>query len=243
MKRRIALVTGGSRGIGKAVVLRLARAGFDVAINYNVNEEAALALAGEVKKLGRRAIVVCADVSDVAQVEEMQRIVRTNLGFCDTLVCCAGKALEKLVCDCTVDDFDKIIGVNLKGVFNAVKVFAPEMVSERFGRIVNIASVWGERGGSCESLYSASKGGVIAFTKAINAELGPSGVIANCVSPGMINTDMTAHYTDEEIKAFLDGTAVGRVGSPMQVADVVELLTREDLYIAGENVSVNGGML
>lgn len=243
MEKRVALVTGGSRGIGRAVVLRLAHAGFDIAINYNTNEEAAVSLAGEVAGLGKRAIVVRADVSNFGQVEEMQRVVRTNLGFCDTLVCCAGIALEKLACDCTEDDFDKIIGVNLKGVFNSVKAFAPEMISERFGRIVNIASVWGERGGSCESVYSAAKGGVIAFTKAINAELGPSGVIANCVSPGMINTDMTSHYNDEEISAFVEGTTVGRVGSPFEVADVVELLTRENLYIAGENVSINGGML
>ena len=168
---------------------------------------------------------------------------RAYFGFVDTLVNNAGISLIKPLYECAEADFDRVIAVDLKSVFNTCRIFTPDMTGEGFGRIVNVSSVWGEYGGSTETLYSAAKAGVIGFTKALNAELARGGVIVNSVSPGFINTSMNAELRNEDVAAFLESVSVGRVGSPEEVAEAVEFLTRENLYVAGANISVNGGIL
>lgn len=242
-RRRTALVTGGARGIGKAIVEKLASVGFSVAINYNTSEKAAFELVSELQSRGVNALAVRADVSDYGEVKRMYDECRAYFGFIDTLVNNAGISLIKPLYDCTEADFDRVTAVNLKSVFNTCRIFTPDMTSEGFGRIVNISSVWGEYGGSTETLYSAAKAGVIGFTKALNAELATGGVIVNSVSPGFINTAMNSELSEADVAAFLQSVSVGRAGGAEEVADVVELLTREKLYVAGANISVNGGIL
>ena len=243
MERRVALVTGGAKGIGKAIVCALAEQGFSLAIGYNSSEKEATALALDLQKKGVNAIAVKADVSKKEEVEKMYEITKKYFGFVDTLINNAGISLVKPLCDCSEEEYDSVMSTNLKSVFLTCKAYSPDMVSERFGRIVNISSVWGEYGASTEVIYSASKAGIIGFTKALNAELAINGVVVNCVSPGIIATDMNAHLSESEVQEFTKNVSLGRVGTPEEVAKVVELLTRKDVYIAGANISVNGGIL
>ena len=243
MERRVALVTGGAKGIGKAIVCALAEQGFSLAIGYNSSEKEATTLALDLQKKGVNAIAVKADVSKKEEVEKMYEITKKYFGFVDTLINNAGISLVKPLCDCSEEEYDSVMATNLKSVFLTCKAYSPDMVSERFGRIVNISSVWGEYGASTEVIYSASKAGIIGFTKALNAELAINGVIVNCVSPGIIATDMNAHLSESEVQEFTKNVSLGRVGTPEEVAKVVELLTRKDVYIAGANISVNGGIL
>ena len=236
-------MTGGAKGIGKAITEKLASVGFSVAVNYNTSEKAAFELVAELQSRGVNALAVQADVSDYNAVKRMYDECRAYFGFVDTLVNNAGISLIKPLYECTETDFDRVIAVDLKSVFNTCRIFTPDMTSEGFGRIVNVASVWGEYGGSTETLYSAAKAGVIGFTKALNAELAPGGVIVNAVSPGFINTEMNAELSAADVNAFLESVSVGRVGSPDEVAEAVEFLTREKLYVAGANLSINGGIL
>ena len=236
-------MTGGAKGIGKAIVEKLAEVGFSVAVNYNTSEQAAFEIVAKLQSRGVNALAIKADVSDFNEVKRMYDECRAYFGFVDTLVNNAGISLIKPLYECTETDFDRVIAVDLKSVFNTCRIFTPDMTGEGFGRIVNVSSVWGEYGGSTETLYSAAKAGVIGFTKALNAELARGGVVVNAVSPGFINTSMNAELRNEDVAAFLESVSVGRVGSPEEVAEAVEFLTRENLYVAGANISVNGGIL
>lgn len=236
-------MTGGAKGIGKAIVEKLAEVGFSVAVNYNTSEQAAFEIVAKLQSRGVNALAIKADVSDFNEVKRMYDECRAYFGFVDTLVNNAGISLIKPLYECTETDFDRVIAVDLKSVFNTCRIFTPDMTGEGFGRIVNVSSVWGEYGGSTETLYSAAKAGVIGFTKALNAELARGGVVVNAVSPGFINTSMNAELRQEDVAAFLESVSVGRVGSPEEVAEAVEFLTRENLYVAGANISVNGGIL
>lgn len=241
--RRVAFVSGGAKGIGEAIVRKLAECGFSVAIGYNASEERAEALALELQRGGVNAIAVKLDLADAASIKEAFSAAKKYFGFVDTLINNAGVSLVKPYFDCSEEEINRTISVNLVGAMLLCKEFAPDMVSAGFGRIVNISSCWGVRGASCEVAYSASKAGVIGFTKALNAELARSGVSVNAVAPGFINTDMNAYLTAEEVADFTEGVAANRIGQPSEVADVVELLTREKLYVAGETISVDGGLL
>lgn len=241
--RRVAFVSGGAKGIGEAIVRKLAGCGFSVAIGYNESAGRAEALAIELQRGGVNAIAVKLDLEDGKSIKNAASVAKKYFGFVDTLVNNAGISLVKPYFDCSAEEISRIIAVNLTGAMLLSKEFAPDMASEGFGRIVNISSCWGVRGASCEVAYSASKAGIIGFTKALNAELARSGVTVNAVAPGFIATDMNAHLTAEEVADFTDGVAMNRVGQACEVADAVELLTREKLYIAGETISVDGGLL
>ncbi len=243
MEKRTALITGGAKGIGKAIVRKLASEGFSIAINYRNSESEALALVKELQEKGVHAIAIKADVSSYDEVLRLYDECKKNFGFIDTLVNNAGVCKSMPLIDCSCADYDYIMNNNLKSVFNTCRIFSPDMVSERFGRIVNISSVWGERGASTEVLYSASKAGVIGFTKALNAELAINGVTVNAVTPGIIDTDMNAHLTESEIADFVSGVSLERVGQAEEVADAVSLLVKEKSYIAGAVIAVNGGLL
>lgn len=242
-RKRTALVTGGAKGIGRAIALRLADEGFSLAIAYRSSEAEAFRLVAQLQSRGVNAVAFKADLADEAEAERLYRECRAYFGSVDTLVNNAGISLIRPLYECTAADFDRVVGSNLASVFNTCRLFSPDMASEGFGRIVNIASVWGEVGASAETVYSATKAGVIGFTKALSKELAPSGVLVNSVSPGFIDTDMNAHLTADERAAFLSSVAMGRAGTPDEVADVVELLTRARLYITGADIPVNGGTI
>ncbi len=237
---KTALVTGGTKGIGKAVALAFLQQGYEVVINYNSNEETALATQEEFNIQGYCPILLRADVSDELQVKAMFREFFGIYDRLDVLVNNAGISLIRVIQDTTPADWDNIFGVNVKGVYHCCRAVADKMIGCGGGSIINIASIWGEVGASCEAAYSASKGAVIAFTKALAKELAPSKVRVNCVSPGVIDTGMNSHLTDTEMEQLIDSIPAGRIGYPEDVAKACLYLAEAD-YVTGEVLSVGGG--
>lgn len=239
-----ALITGGSRGIGAAIAAALARAGYAVAINYNHSADAAETLAASLRAEGHTAITVQADVSDPAQVAAMFQAVENQLGAVSVLVNNAGIAQQKLFTDLTDADWRRMMGVHLDGAFYCCRAALPAMIRVRYGRILNIASMWGQVGGSCEVHYSAAKAGLIGLTKALAKEEGPSGITVNCIAPGVVDTDMMASFSDEDRAALADETPVCRLGSADEVAAAaVFLCSRAAGFITGQVLGVNGGLV
>ena len=228
------LITGGSRGIGEAIV-RLAAGKYKVAFTYNTNEAKAKALAEEVG-----ATAYPCDVSSSASVREMIENVVKDFGSVDLLVNNAGIAEDKLFQDVTDEDWRRMMGVNLDGTFFVTRAVVPMMISKGYGRIVNVASMWGTDGASMETHYSASKAGVIGLTKALAQELAPSHITVNAVAPGAVDTDMMKVYTKEELDDFIKEIPFGRLCSPKEVAEAVMFLLSAD-YITGEVLSIRGG--
>lgn len=233
MKR--ALVTGSSRGIGAAIARTLARDGWSVTVNYLSSEEAALSLAQE---LGCNA--VRADVAETAQVREMFRMA----GEPELLVCNAGIDWTGLLPDMTDEQWHRLFAVNVDGVFNCCREAIPYMVRKKSGCIINIASILGVTGGSCETAYSATKGAVIAFTKALAKELGPSGIRVNAIAPGAIDTDMLNNLTPDDKRNLADATALCRLGRPEDIAAAVSFLASDSAsFITGQILGVDGAII
>ncbi|MGN0629009.1 MAG: elongation factor P 5-aminopentanone reductase [Oscillospiraceae bacterium] len=236
---KVVLVTGGSRGIGSAICRKFAAEGYTVAINYEKSEEKAKALAGE---LGGRAYR--ADVSDYKQVTEMVDKIEAELGGVDVLINNAAVSVVGLFQDMTGDEWDRIFGVNVKGVFHCTKRVLGHMLHEQSGSIVNISSMWGVTGGSCESHYSAAKAAVIGYTKALAKELGPSGIRVNCVAPGTVDTEMNSHLSAEDMEELRAEMPVGHIGTPEEIAEAVFFLASEKAsFITGEVLNANGGFV
>lgn len=238
------LITGASRGIGAACARAFARAGYRVAVHYNHSEDRARALCEELAATGCEAFAVQADVGDSAQVRAMFDRVYERFGALDVLVNNAGAALVKLVTDTSDDEWRRLIDTNLSGVFYCCRAALPAMIRAHSGCIVNIASMWGETGASCEAVYSASKAGVIGLTKALAKEVGPSGIRVNAVSPGVIMTDMMADFGEDDLAALREEIPLGTLGTPADVASAVLFLAGDGArYITGQVLSVNGGMV
>ena len=239
------LITGASRGIGAACARRFARDGWKVAVHYYKSEAEALALAEELRAAGAEAVPVRGDLSDPAQAARAVEGAQAALGHLDALVCNAGVALPvQLLTDTTDDQWRRVMGTDLDGVFFTLRAAIPGMVSRKRGAIVTISSMWGVTGGSCEAPYSAAKAGVIGLTKALAKELGPSGIRVNCVAPGAIETDMTAFLTPEDRAALADEAPLGRMGTPEEVADAIRFLAGEEArFITGQVLRVDGGMV
>ncbi len=232
---KTALVTGSSRGIGAACARRLAEDGFRVIINYINSADKARRLAAE---LGGAAIR--ADVSDRAQAEEMFAAA----GDVDVLVNNAGIARQELFTCISPEDWRRIFAVNVDGAFNCCQLALPHMIHGKRGKIINISSMWGITGGSCETAYSASKAAVIGLTKALAKEVGPSGIQVNCVAPGVIDTDMNGNLTPEDMEALREETPLCRIGSVSDVAAAVGFLASPGGdFITGQVISVNGGLV
>ena len=239
------LITGASRGIGAACARRFARDGWKVAVHYYKSEAEALALAEELRAAGAEAVPVRGDLSDPAQAARAVEGAQAALGHLDALVCNAGVALPvQLLTDTTDDQWRRVMGTDLDGVFFTLRAAIPGMVSRKRGAIVTISSMWGVTGGSCEAPYSAAKAGVIGLTKALAKELGPSGIRVNCVAPGAIETDMTAFLTPEDRAALAGEAPLGRMGTPEEVAEAIRFRAGEEArFITGQVLRVDGGMV
>ena len=237
---KTALITGGTKGIGKAIALEFLKRGYEVALNYCNDEQAALATQEEFNMLGYCPVLLRADVSDEVQVKSMFKEFFSIFNRIDVLVNNAGISLIRVIQDTSEYDFNKVFGVNVNGVFHCTKSVVDKMIGNGGGSIINIGSIWGEVGASCEVAYSASKGAVIAFTKALAKELAPSNVRVNCVSPGVIDTEMNSHLTENEMEELVAQIPAGRIGCPEDVAEACVYLAEAD-YVTGEVLSVGGG--
>ena len=241
---KCALVTGASRGIGRAVALKLASEGAKVALNFAGNEAAANEVRQEIEAMGGQAILVKADVADEAAVQDMVQKTADAFGRIDILVNNAGITRDGLLARMKEEDWDAVLSTNLKGVFLTTKAVAKLMMKQRAGRIVNMASVVGVSGNAGQANYSAAKAGVIGFTKTIARELASRGVTANAVAPGFIATDMTSVLSDKAKEAALTGIPLGRMGTPEDVAAaVLFLVSDKSSYITGQVLHVDGGMV
>lgn len=234
------LVTGGTKGIGKAIALAFLQRGYQVLLNYFNDEETAVRTQNELNSLGFNPVLFRADVSSEEQVEQMFKEVLNLYGKIDVLVNNAGISLVSQIQDTTLADWERVIGVNVRGVFLCCREVAKSMIANGGGSIINIASIWGEVGASCESVYSASKGAVIAFTKALAKELAPSLVRVNCVSPGVIDTQMNSRLSESEMQELIWQIPLGRLGTGEDVAEACLYLAESD-YVTGEVLSVGGG--
>lgn len=240
---KTAIVTGASRGIGAACAAELARSGFSVAVNYRVNKSAAESVVNAVSAAGGQAFAVKADVSVPEEVAAMFKAVKERFGSVSLLVNNAGISHIGLLQDMTDGEIRRQLEVNLMGAIVCSREAARQMIPRKSGSIINIASMWGEVGASCEAVYSACKAGIIGFTKALAKELGPSGIRVNCVSPGVIRTDMNSELTADTLRELEEETPLLRIGSPEDVAKAVAFLAKEESsFITGQVLPVNGGI-
>ena len=241
---KCALVTGASRGIGRAIAVKLASEGAKVALNYAGNAAAAEEEKKEIEAAGGQAITVQADVSDPASVEAMIQTVVDAFGQIDILVNNAGITRDGLLLRMKDEDFDAVINTNLKGIFYTTKLVSKLMMKKRFGRIVNMASVVGLTGNAGQTNYAAAKAGVISFSKSAAKELAARGITVNMVAPGFIETDMTAVIPEKAKEAMMGGIPLGRAGKPEDVANAVLFLVSDQAaYITGQVLKVDGGMV
>jgi 3-oxoacyl-[acyl-carrier protein] reductase len=238
---RTALITGSSRGIGKAIAKQLAKDGFNVIVNYTKSKDQAEKLVLELNSAYNvDCTSVCADVSEREQVEKMF----SEAGKVDILVNNAGIAQQKLFTDITENDWDRMFAVDVKGVFNCCQCALPYMIHQKSGKIINISSMWGQVGGSCEVHYSAAKAAVIGFTKALAKEVGPSGIQVNCIAPGVINTEMNSNLDENTMEELKEETPLGVIGMPKDIANAVSFLASDKAdFITGQILGVNGGMI
>lgn len=243
LANKIALVTGASRGIGREIALELARNGSHVAITYINNEKKAQDLVEEIMSLGVKAIAIKADVSKTGEVEEMIKKVEEEFGTIDILVNNAGVTKDNLLIRMKEDEWQEVMDVNLKGTFLCTKAVARMMMKKRYGKIINITSVVGITGNIGQGNYSASKAGIIGFTKSMARELASRGIRVNAVAPGFIETDMTDVLKEDIKENMLKSIPLGRFGTPKDIANAVVFLagSKSD-YITGQVINVNGGM-
>ncbi|MCX7571573.1 3-oxoacyl-ACP reductase FabG [Tumebacillus sp. DT12] len=239
-----AIVTGASRGIGRAIALHLAAAGANVVINYRQNETLAVDVVSTCRQFDVQALAVRADVSQAQEVASLVQTAAVNIGPPTILVNNAGIARSGLLLDTTEDEWDALMNANLKSPFLCAKAVLPYMIQNGYGRIINISSIWGLAGGSFEVAYSASKGGLISLTKALAKEMGPSGITVNAVAPGAVQTDMLGHLDPEALQMLAEETPVGRLGTPEDVAAAVLFLALPtSSFITGQVLSPNGGLI
>jgi len=243
LKDKVALVTGGGRGIGKEIALLLAKEGADVVI-CDIDQSLCEDVKKEVEKSGRKSMTFQADVTNFSQVQEMVTKILDNFQKIDILINNAGITRDGLLVRMNEADWDKVLAVNLKGVYNCTKAVTKPMMKQRCGRIVNIASIIGIIGNAGQANYAASKGGIIAFTKSIAKELASRNIRVNAIAPGFIDTDMTKKLPEEAKQAMLKAIPLNKLGLPLDVAKVALFLVSENSdYITGHVINVDGGMV
>lgn len=244
MKGKCAIVTGGAKGIGKAIALKLASLGVNIVLNYRSSSAEAEETAEEIQKLGVEVLTVQADISKLDQVENLIKAAKEKFGTIDIMVNNAGITKDTLILRMKEEEFDSVIDVNLKGVFNCMKAVTPVMVRQKHGKIVSISSVVGIAGNAGQVNYAASKAGIIGMTKSLAKEVGSRGINVNAVAPGFIDTDMTSTLNDKVKEEAEKNIPLKRFGKSEDVAEVVAFLSSEaSNYVTGQVIQVDGGML
>ncbi|MFL0196663.1 elongation factor P 5-aminopentanone reductase [Clostridium sp. WILCCON 0269] len=241
---KIAIVTGASRGIGRSIAVNLARCGAVVVINYIQNKKEAFKTLNMIKGAGSTGIILQGDVSLYSSAQKIVESTIESMGKIDILVNNAGISQIGLFVDMKEDEWDNIININFKGVLNCTHCVLKHMVPKKAGSIINISSMWGNVGASCEAIYSASKGAVNLFTRSISKEMGPSNIRINAVAPGVIDTEMNSWLKEEEKKSLMEEIPIGRFGKGDDIGKIVCFLAGESSrYITGQIITVDGGMI
>nr|WP_295734563.1 3-oxoacyl-[acyl-carrier-protein] reductase [uncultured Intestinibacter sp.] len=243
LKGKCAVITGASRGIGKCIATKFAKEGANIVINYRNNEEEALKVKKELEDLGSQVLVVKADVSELEQAENLIKEAKKEFGRVDILVNNAGITKDNLIIRMKEEDFDSVIKTNLKGAFNCLKAVTPIMLKQKYGKIVNMASVVGVVGNPGQVNYCASKAGLIGMTKSLAKEIGSRNITVNAIAPGFIDTDMTKILSDDQKKKILSQISLNKFGNVEDIANVALFLGSENSnYITGQVIHVDGGM-
>lgn len=238
------MITGGSRGIGAAIAKRFAKEGYQIVIHYLNSHEQANETARECMALGAKVVTIAADLSSKEQLQRMKEKLDSMNVLPDIIINNGGISHYGMLMDVTEEQWDYVMNVNLKGMFLCTQLFMPHMIANKYGRVINVSSVWGITGAACEVLYSTTKGGMNAFTKALAKELAPSGITVNAVAPGVVETDMMKDFNIEEKEALEQEIPIGRFGSTNEIASLVYFLSLpESSYITGQIISPNGGWL
>jgi len=238
------LITGGSRGIGAAIAKRFAKEGFNIILHYLNSHEAANQVARECIEMGANVITISADLSSKEALVRMKDKLDALELYPDIIINNGGISHYGMFMDITDDEWDKVMNINMKSVYIISQLFMPHMLKGKYGRIINISSVWGSSGAACEVLYSASKGAINSFTKALAKELAPSGITVNAVAPGVVDTDMMNDFNHEEKQALEQEIPLGRFAEAAEVASLVYYLALpESSYITGQIISPNGGWI
>ncbi len=243
MSGKTVLVTGASRGIGKAIALRFAKEHYNLAISCLQNESRLLETKAEAEKLQSACLAYTGDMGSMDCCREFFELAGQRFGHIDLLVNNAGISYIGLLQDMSCEDWDRILRTNLTAAFNLSKLIIPGMVARQAGHIINISSVWGNAGASCETAYSATKGALNAFTRALARELAPSHIRVNAIACGAIDTEMNHFLTPEELAALTDQIPAGRLGTPEEVADLVWQLTQSNAYLTGQVIGLDGGWI
>ena len=243
LKGKCAVITGASRGIGKCIATKFAKEGANVVINYRNNEEEALKVKQELEDLGSQVLVVKADLSELEQAENLIKEAKKEFGRVDILVNNAGITKDNLIIRMKEEDFDRVIKTNLKGAFNCLKAVTPIMLKQKYGKIVNMASVVGVVGNPGQVNYCASKAGLIGMTKSLAKEIGSRNITVNAIAPGFIDTDMTKILSDDQKKKILSQIPLNKFGNIEDIANTALFLASENSnYITGQVIHIDGGM-
>ena len=239
-----AFISGASRGIGASIALKLAQEGYDLALNYHTNTKAAQEVAKLTQNYGAKALLLPGDIADGEKVKEMFQQANTIFGGIDILINNAGIAEQLMFQDITYEKWRRMFAVTVDGAYFCLQNALSYMIKQKHGRIINISSMWGEVGASCEVHYSAAKGALLALTKALAKELGPSGITVNCITPGVITTEMNSHLSEEDLDALKAETPLNALGSPNDIAEMVAFLASEKAkFITGQIIGINGGLV
>lgn len=241
MSRKTVLVTGASRGIGKAIAVKFAKKNYNVVINCVRSQERLMQTKKEIESYQVPCLAFMGDMGDMSQCEALFKQIKKQFSALDVLVNNAGISYIGLLQDMKTEDWDRIIRTNLTSVFNLSKLAIPDMVARKYGKIINISSVWGNVGAACEVAYSATKGGINAFTKALAKELAPSNIQVNAVACGAIDTEMNQFLEEEELIALVEEIPTGRLGKAEEVADLVYHLGYKNSYLTGQVIGLDGG--